>query len=48
MTGAKIKQPRITRRLGQNTRDILAEAGYTGEEIDAMIAERVVMTDRKA
>lgn len=39
---------RLAPRLGQNTREILAEAGYTAEEIDAMIAERVVMTDRKA
>jgi len=38
---------RLAPRLGQNTREILAEAGYTPEEIDAMIAERVVMTDRR-
>ncbi len=32
-------------RLGQHTREILAEAGYTPNEIDALLAQRAVMTD---
>jgi crotonobetainyl-CoA:carnitine CoA-transferase CaiB-like acyl-CoA transferase len=32
-------------RLGQHTREMLAEAGYTPDEIDALVAERSVMTD---
>jgi crotonobetainyl-CoA:carnitine CoA-transferase CaiB-like acyl-CoA transferase len=36
---------RFAPRLGQQTREILAEAGYTAAEIDALIAERAVMTD---
>jgi crotonobetainyl-CoA:carnitine CoA-transferase CaiB-like acyl-CoA transferase len=36
---------RFAPRLGQHTRDILAEAGYTQNEIDELIAQRAVMTD---
>jgi crotonobetainyl-CoA:carnitine CoA-transferase CaiB-like acyl-CoA transferase len=36
---------RFAPRLGQHTREILAEAGYTPHEIDALIAQRAVMTD---
>ena len=36
---------RFAPRLGQHTREILAEAGYTSNEIDALIAQRAVMTD---
>ena len=38
---------RFAPRLGQHTREILAEAGYTPAEIDALIAQCVVMTDRR-
>lgn len=34
-------------RLGQHTREILAEAGYGEAEIDAMIADRVATTDQR-
>jgi crotonobetainyl-CoA:carnitine CoA-transferase CaiB-like acyl-CoA transferase len=36
---------RFAPRLGQHTREILAEAGYTSSEIDALTAERAVMTE---
>ena len=36
---------RFAPRLGQHTREILREAGYTSNEIDALIAQRAVMTD---
>jgi crotonobetainyl-CoA:carnitine CoA-transferase CaiB-like acyl-CoA transferase len=36
---------RFAPRLGQHTREILAEAGYTPEQIDALIVERAVMTE---
>ena len=36
---------RFAPRLGQHTREILTEAGYTPGEIDALIAQRAVMTD---
>jgi crotonobetainyl-CoA:carnitine CoA-transferase CaiB-like acyl-CoA transferase len=36
---------RFAPRLGQHTREVLAEAGYTPEEIDALMAERAVMTE---
>ncbi len=36
---------RFAPRLGQHTREILAEAGYSPAEVDAMIAERIAMTD---
>jgi crotonobetainyl-CoA:carnitine CoA-transferase CaiB-like acyl-CoA transferase len=36
---------RFAPRLGQHTREILAEAGYTANEIDALIAQFAVMTD---
>ena len=36
---------RFAPRLGQHTREILAEAGYSKNEIDALIAERAVMTE---
>jgi crotonobetainyl-CoA:carnitine CoA-transferase CaiB-like acyl-CoA transferase len=36
---------RFAPRLGQHTREILAEAGYTPSEIDALLAQQAVMTD---
>jgi crotonobetainyl-CoA:carnitine CoA-transferase CaiB-like acyl-CoA transferase len=36
---------RFAPRLGQHTREVLAEVGYAQDEIDALIAERAVMTD---
>ena len=36
---------RFAPRLGQHTREILAEAGYTAVEIDPLIAQRAVMTE---
>jgi len=36
---------RFAPRLGQHTREVLTEAGYTPGEIDALIAQRAVMTD---
>ena len=36
---------RFAPRLGQHTREILAEAGYASDDIDALLAQRVVMTD---
>jgi crotonobetainyl-CoA:carnitine CoA-transferase CaiB-like acyl-CoA transferase len=36
---------RFAPRLGQHTREVLAEAGYTSNEIDALIAQRAVMID---
>ncbi len=36
---------RFAPRLGQHTSEILAEAGYTRSEIDALLAQRAVMTD---
>jgi len=36
---------RFAPRLGEHTREILAEAGYTQSAIDALLAERAVMTD---
>ena len=32
-------------RLGQHTREILAEAGYSDGEIDAIIRDKVAITD---
>lgn len=32
-------------RLGQHSREVLAEAGYTAAEIDSLIAQRAVMTE---
>jgi crotonobetainyl-CoA:carnitine CoA-transferase CaiB-like acyl-CoA transferase len=32
-------------RIGQHTREILAEAGYSAAEIDALIAENAVMAE---
>ena len=37
---------RFAPRLGQHTREILAEAGYNAFEIDALIAERAVMPEK--
>jgi crotonobetainyl-CoA:carnitine CoA-transferase CaiB-like acyl-CoA transferase len=37
---------RFAPRLGQHTREILAEAGYAETEIDGLIARKVVKTDR--
>jgi len=37
---------RFAPRLGQHTREVLAEAGYTPDDIEALIAQRVVTTDR--
>jgi crotonobetainyl-CoA:carnitine CoA-transferase CaiB-like acyl-CoA transferase len=36
---------RFAPRLGQHTREILGEAGYTRNEIDALLDQRAVMTD---
>jgi crotonobetainyl-CoA:carnitine CoA-transferase CaiB-like acyl-CoA transferase len=36
---------RFAPRLGQHTREVLAEAGYTPGDIEALIAQRVVTTD---
>ena len=36
---------RFAPRLGQHTREVLAEAGYTPDEIEALIAQHVVSTD---
>jgi len=36
---------RFAPRLGQHTREVLAEAGYNASEIDALIAQRAVMTE---
>jgi crotonobetainyl-CoA:carnitine CoA-transferase CaiB-like acyl-CoA transferase len=36
---------RFAPRLGQHTREVLAEAGYTPEDIDALLAQHAVMTD---
>jgi crotonobetainyl-CoA:carnitine CoA-transferase CaiB-like acyl-CoA transferase len=36
---------RFAPRLGQHTREILAEAGYTSDDIDSLIAQHAVMTD---
>jgi crotonobetainyl-CoA:carnitine CoA-transferase CaiB-like acyl-CoA transferase len=36
---------RFAPRLGQHTREILTEAGYTPKEIDELIAQRAVMID---
>lgn len=36
---------RFAPRLGQHTREVLGEAGYTPAEIDALLAERAVMSD---
>jgi crotonobetainyl-CoA:carnitine CoA-transferase CaiB-like acyl-CoA transferase len=36
---------RFAPRLGQHTREILTEAGYTASEIEALLAQRAVMTD---
>jgi crotonobetainyl-CoA:carnitine CoA-transferase CaiB-like acyl-CoA transferase len=36
---------RFAPRLGQHTREILAEAGYSNDEIDALITQRAVMTE---
>lgn len=37
---------RFAPRLGQHTREILAEAGYDANAIDALIAQQVAKTDR--
>jgi len=37
---------RFAPRLGQHTREILAEAGYDADAIDALIAQQVAKTDR--
>jgi crotonobetainyl-CoA:carnitine CoA-transferase CaiB-like acyl-CoA transferase len=39
---------RFAPRLGQHTREILGEAGYSPGEIDALLAQRAVMTDAAA
>jgi crotonobetainyl-CoA:carnitine CoA-transferase CaiB-like acyl-CoA transferase len=46
-TWSETKPPtgRFAPRLGQHTREILAEAGFDAEAIAALIAEQVVMTD---
>ena len=36
---------RFAPRLGQHTREILAEAGYRPNEIDTLIAQRAVMPE---
>ena len=36
---------RFAPRLGQHTREILAEVGYTPKEIDALIAQHAVMLE---
>ena len=36
---------RFAPRLGQHTREILTEAGYTPTEIDALLTQQAVMTD---
>ena len=38
---------RFAPRLGQHTREILAEAGYSADAIDALLDQRAVMTDEK-
>jgi crotonobetainyl-CoA:carnitine CoA-transferase CaiB-like acyl-CoA transferase len=38
---------RFAPRLGQHTREILAEAGYMPNEIDALLAQSAVMTDQR-
>jgi crotonobetainyl-CoA:carnitine CoA-transferase CaiB-like acyl-CoA transferase len=38
---------RFAPRLGQHTREILAEAGYSEATIEAMITDRVAMTDQR-
>lgn len=37
---------RYAPRLGQHTRDVLAEAGYSPDEIDRMVAEGIAMPDK--
>jgi crotonobetainyl-CoA:carnitine CoA-transferase CaiB-like acyl-CoA transferase len=46
-TWSETKPPtgRFAPRLGQHTREILAEAGFDAEAIAALIAQQVVMTD---
>jgi crotonobetainyl-CoA:carnitine CoA-transferase CaiB-like acyl-CoA transferase len=36
---------RFAPRLGQHTREVLAEAGYTPDEIEALIEQCAVTTD---
>jgi len=36
---------RFAPRLGQHTREILAEAGYTDGEVDALLEQRAIVTD---
>jgi hypothetical protein len=47
-TWSETKPPegRLAPRLGQQTREILAEAGYAPAEIDAMIAQHIAKTDQ--
>lgn len=34
--------------LGEHTREVLADAGYNADEIEAMVTESVVMTGEAA
>ena len=36
---------RFAPRLGQHTREILSEAGFNTDAIDALIAQRIARTD---
>ncbi len=42
MSGGETGTRRPSPALGQHTREVLAELGYTGDEIDALIARKVV------
>lgn len=42
---APVTDGRFAPRLGEHTREVLIEAGYTNDEIDALIDQRAVMTE---